>query len=227
MHDFRWAVRWLRRNPLFAVAVVAILGLGIGASTAAFSITDAVLLRPATDSARRSLVRVEEKSTKRSIFGMPAKDYLRWRDRSDVFQTSAPFVKDMVTLGGIDRPDQMFALRTEGRLFTMLGARAAIGRALLDTDDAAGDVVVIADRLWERCSIATRALWGGMSLLQTSLTPSPRDAAGIRVSHGGSGDVDGGAADARADAGGVGGGSAARSAVGGGAERDADCGAST
>ena len=56
----------------------------------------------------------------------------------------------MVTLGGIDTPDQMFAIRTEGRLFTMLGARAAVGRALLETDDGAGDVVVIADRLWER-----------------------------------------------------------------------------
>jgi putative ABC transport system permease protein len=150
MHDFRWAVRWLRRNPLFATAVVAILGLGIGASTAAFSITDAVLLRPSVDRAGRSLMRVEEKSTKRAMFGMPAKDYLRWRDRSDLFQTSAPFVRDMVTLGGIDTPDQMFAIRTEGRLFTMLGARAAVGRALLETDDDAGDVVVIADRLWER-----------------------------------------------------------------------------
>ena len=99
MQDFRWAARWLRRNPLFATAVVAILGLGIGASTAAFSITDAVLLRPAADRAGRSLMRVEEKSTKRAMFGMPAKDYLRWRDRSDLFQTSVPFVKDMVTLG--------------------------------------------------------------------------------------------------------------------------------
>ena len=150
MQDFRWAARWLRRNPLFAVAVVAILGLGIGVSTAAFSITDAVLLRPAADLAGRALMRVQEKSTKRAIFGMPAKDYLRWRDRSDLFQTSVPFVKDMVTLGWVDTPDQMFAIRTEGRLFTMLGARAAVGRALLETDDDAGDVVVIAHRLWER-----------------------------------------------------------------------------
>jgi len=146
LHDFRWAVHWLRRNPLFATAVVAILGLGIGASTAAFSIADAVLLRPAADRAGRSLMRVEEKSTKRDIFGMPAKDYLRWRDRSDLFQTSAPFVRDMVTLGGIDTPDQMFALRTAGRLFTMLGARAAVGRALdlFDTHRRGGGVCVLA-----------------------------------------------------------------------------------
>ena len=150
MQDFRWAARWLQRNPLFAVAVVAILGLGIGVSTAAFSIADAVLLRPAADLAGRALMRVQEKSAKRATFGMPAKDYLRWRGRSDLFQTSVPFVKDMVTLGGIDTPDQMFVIRTEGRLFKMLGARAALGRALLETDDNAGDVLVIGDRLWER-----------------------------------------------------------------------------
>lgn len=73
-------------------------------------------------------MRVEEASTKRAMFGMPAKDSLRWRERSDLFQTSAPFARDRVTLGGIDTPDQMFAIRTEGRLFTMLGARAAVGR---------------------------------------------------------------------------------------------------
>ena len=39
--DLRWALRWLRRNPLFATAVVSILGLGIGANTAAFSIAEA------------------------------------------------------------------------------------------------------------------------------------------------------------------------------------------
>jgi len=50
-------VCWLRRNPLFAKAVVAVLGLGIGASTAAFSITDAVMLRPAADRAGRGLMR--------------------------------------------------------------------------------------------------------------------------------------------------------------------------
>ena len=63
IRDLRWAVRWLRRNPLFAAAVVSILGLGIGANTAAFSIADAVILRPLPYAHGARLVRVEETST--------------------------------------------------------------------------------------------------------------------------------------------------------------------
>ena len=150
LRDLRWACRWLKRNPLFAIAVVSILGLGIGASTAAFSIADAVILRSLPYGSSANLVRVEETSTKRASFGMPARDYLRWSDRSDLFQTTVPFIKDMVTLNAIATPDQVFALRTSGRLFSLLGVQAAVGRSLMQADDNSGDAVVIADRLWDR-----------------------------------------------------------------------------
>jgi predicted permease len=150
MRDLRWAMRCLRRNPLFATAVVLILGLGIGASTAAFSIVDAVILRPLPYRSAAQLVRVEETSSKRSLYGMPAEDYLRWSDRTDLFQTSVPFVKDMVTLTGVATPDQVFALRSPGRLFSLLGTPAALGRTLLESDDNSSAVAVIGHRLWER-----------------------------------------------------------------------------
>lgn len=148
--DLRWALRWLKRNPLFATAVVSILGLGIGANTAAFSIADAVILRSLPYGSSANLVRVEETSTKQVLFGMPARDYLRWSDRTDLFQTSVPFIKDMVTLNAIATPDQVWALRTSGRLFSLLVVRAAVGRSLMEADDNSGNVVVIADRLWDR-----------------------------------------------------------------------------
>ena len=150
LRDLRWALRWLKRNPLFATAVVSILGLGIGANTAAFSIADTVIPRSLPYGSSSNLVRVEETSTKRALFGMPAKDYLGWSDRTDLFQTSVPFIKDMVTLNAIATPDQVFALRTSGRLFSLLGARAAVGRSLMEADDNSRDAVVIADRLWDR-----------------------------------------------------------------------------
>ena len=150
IRDLRWAFRWLKRNPLFATAVVSILGLGIGANTAAFSIADAVILQSLPYGSSANLVRVEETSTKRALFGMPAKDYLRWSDRTDLFQTSVPFIKDMVTLNMIATPDQVFALRTSGRLFSVLGVHAAVGPSLMAADDNSGDTVVIADRLWDR-----------------------------------------------------------------------------
>lgn len=150
IRDLAWALRWLRRNPLFATAVVSILGLGIGANTAAFSIADAVILRSLPYGSSANLVRVEETSTKRALFGMPARDYLRWSGRTDLFQASVPYITDMVTLNAVATPDQVFALRTSGRLFSLLGARAAVGRSLMEADDNSGDVVVIADRLWDR-----------------------------------------------------------------------------
>jgi predicted permease len=150
IRDLLGALRWLRRNPLFAAAVVFILGAGIGANTAAFSIVDAVLLRPLPYRSPSNLVRVEETSPKRAQFGISAADYLRLRDRTDLFETSAPYLKDMVTLTGIATPDQVFALRTSGRLFALLGTRAALGRGLVEADDGSPHVAVLSDRLWQR-----------------------------------------------------------------------------
>jgi hypothetical protein len=56
----------------------------------------------------------------------------------------------MVTLTGVATPDQVFALRTPGRLFSLLSTPAAMGRALMESDDNSSDVAVIGHRLWER-----------------------------------------------------------------------------
>ena len=76
--DLQWAFRWLRKNPLFAVAVPAILALGIGANTAIFSIVDAVLLRASPYAAASRLVRIEETSAKRPQNRISSHDYLAW-----------------------------------------------------------------------------------------------------------------------------------------------------
>ncbi len=74
--DLLWAVRWLRKNPLFTAAVTAILALGIGANTAVFSIVDAVLLRPLPFESSSRLVRIEEAGAKGAFTLVPAQDYL-------------------------------------------------------------------------------------------------------------------------------------------------------
>jgi predicted permease len=150
--DLVRACRWLRHNPLFALAVTAILALGIGANTAVFSIVDAVLLRPLPYDVADRLVRVDETTTKWPISGFPYEGYLRWKDRTDLFERTVPFAKDFVTLTGGAQPDQVVSVRTGGGLFALLGVQARLGRTLLDSDDnpASPKVVVLGDRLWRR-----------------------------------------------------------------------------
>lgn len=152
LRDLIRAVRWLCKKPLFTASVIGILALGIGATTAVFSIVDAVLLRQLPYESSGRLARIDETATKRPISGVPAADYLRWRDRSDLFETTVPYLKDTVTLTGAGDPDQVIALRASGALFPLLGVHARIGRALVEPDDEPGSakVAVISDRLWQR-----------------------------------------------------------------------------
>src|SRR5437588_4237865 len=127
--DILWALRWLRKSPLFATAVIVILALGIGANTAVFSIVDAVLLRPLPYASADRLVRVEEGSNMQGLSGVSAQDYRRWRDHPDLFATTAPYVRDIVTLTGSGDPDRVIGVRSSG-LFPMLGVHARLGRTL-------------------------------------------------------------------------------------------------
>ena len=157
--DIVHAFRWLRKHPLFAVSVIAILALGAGANTAAFSIVDAVLLRALPYESSAGLIRVQATSPKRAIIGLSAADYLSLiaetqgaQTQGALFSKTVPYVRDMITLTGAGEPDQFFALRTSGALFPLLGVRPRLGRALSDSDDQlnAPNVAVLSDRLWQR-----------------------------------------------------------------------------
>src|SRR5271156_3898784 len=140
--DLLNALRFFGKNPLFALAVTAILGLGIGANTAAFSIVDAVLLRPLPYKSSERLVRIEEVSTKLVIKIIAAEDYRFWGNRADIFEKTAPYRKDVLTLtnlsGNLGEPEQVFAERASAQIFSLLGVPARLGRSLVDSDDAPG-----------------------------------------------------------------------------------------
>ena len=144
--DLRWAVRWLSRNPLFTAAIVVILALGIGVNTAVFSVVDAVLIRPLPYKSPARLVRIEETTTKRPNIGITAAEYLQWRERADLFGSTAAYVRDMVTVGD-EPPDQVWMVRATSGLFPMLGTRPRIGRAPSETED---NVILLSDRYWRR-----------------------------------------------------------------------------
>ena len=152
VRDFVHGFRWLRRKPLFTVAVTVILALGIGANTAIFSIVDAVLLRPLPYRSPERIVQIEQTIPKRRNTLVPASAYLLLRERSDLFEQVLAYRRNMVTVTGGSEPDQVFALRTSARLFSFLGVSARLGRSLVDSDDAfdAPNVVVLSHRFWKR-----------------------------------------------------------------------------
>src|ERR1700722_2353611 len=160
--DLLWALRWLGKNPWFLAAVVAILGLGIGASTAVFSVADAVLLRPPPYRSSERLVRIEQTTPSQVMSVIWVDDFIFWEDRAHLFEKIVPYRRDIATLTYAGVPDQAFAVRTSAQLFSLLGVPARLGRSLLDSDDASNgpNSAVISDRLWRRTFDADRRVIG-------------------------------------------------------------------
>jgi predicted permease len=150
--DLLHALRWLSKHPWFLAAVIVILGLGIGANTAIFSIADAVLLRPLPYQASARLVRIEEQTPKWVMSVISADDFRFWQNSPDLFDKTVPYRRDIATLTYAGVPDQVFAVRTSAQMFSLLGVRPSLGRTLADADDLpnSANSAVISDRLWRR-----------------------------------------------------------------------------
>src|SRR5262245_58652658 len=140
--DIRYALRQLRRNPLFTSVAVVTLALGIGANTAMFSLVHGVLLRPLPYADADRLVTT----------GLSLPDYEDLQASVGSFDDVAVWASNLFTLGSSTDPapgsEQIMGAIVSKRFFPMMGA-AALGRALRP-EDAPRDVVVLAHRLWER-----------------------------------------------------------------------------
>ena len=122
--DIRYTLRLLRRTPGFTAVAIATLALGIGASTAIFTIVDVVLLRPLTFAEPQRLTMIRPTSGSRVS---PA--YLHdWRLGSRAFRDMAGWDDVRANLTGEGEPLEVLADRVTTNFFTVLGARALLGR---------------------------------------------------------------------------------------------------
>ena len=113
--DLSYTARMLRRSPGFAFTAVLIIALGIGATTAAFSVTDFVLLRPLPFPEPHRLVRLYEKTPTYSHLELSAANYRDWKQGSTIFDSIGLYHLLAANMLGAGEP-----LRVEG---------AEIGRA--------------------------------------------------------------------------------------------------
>jgi putative ABC transport system permease protein len=154
--DLRYAVRSIRRRPGFATVVVLTLALGIGATTAIFSVVNGVLLRPLPYPEPERLVLLRGEPTDGDIEKVgPATsypDYTDFRARATSFAALAAVRTYPATLTGPGgEPARVRATHATSDLWAMLGARAAIGRGLLPDDERpdAPAVAVLGHALWQ------------------------------------------------------------------------------
>jgi putative ABC transport system permease protein len=150
-HDLHYGARQLRRNPTFTVVAVLTLALGIGGSTAIFSLINGVILRPLPfpepDGLFSILTQVGEAPPTQTSY----RSYLDWRERSTAFQELAIFDSSSCLLTGADDPERVVAALTSAGFFSVLRAAPALGGTFTKAQEHhRAAVVVVSHGLWQR-----------------------------------------------------------------------------
>ena len=149
LHDARLALRALRRQPGFAVAAMLTLALGIGATTAVFSVVYGILLRPLPFPESDRLVQVMALDDDVEWTASPP-DFVDWRAQAASFEALAAVNTGAFALTG-DGPAQQYAgASVTAGYFTVLGVAPALGRGFIEANEVPGTnfVVVISDAVW-------------------------------------------------------------------------------
>jgi predicted permease len=154
--DFRYALRVLSRAPSFAVAVIAVLALGIGANTAIFSIVNAVLLRPLPFADPDRLVRLFHEPPQAAFpgihrFSVSPANFYDWKRGAGLFEGMAIYRFRQFTLVGSGNAETVVAGAVGSDFFQVVRARPLLGRVFLAEEDtpARGHVVILSNGFWK------------------------------------------------------------------------------
>src|SRR5262245_53059147 len=152
--DLRYGVRMLLKNPGFTMIAVITLALGIGANTAIFSLTSALVLRPFDFQDLDRLVWVYETAPEQGNFpsGVSPADFADLSRQQKVFSNLAAFRLSNSNLTGVGEPERVWNSEVTAEFFRTLGFEAALGRAFLPEEEQAGrgQVAVLGYGLWQR-----------------------------------------------------------------------------
>ena len=150
--DLRYAARTLIKSPGFAAAAAATLALGIGATTAVFSLVHGLLLRPLPFSNQDSLLLISESTRWNSSSSVAYPNFLDWRARQRSFSSMGVMRPQEFNLTGGDMAERASGAMVSHDLFHTLGVRPTQGRLFAPEEDAPGAArtVLIRESLWRR-----------------------------------------------------------------------------
>ena len=151
--DVRYAARGMRRDPGFTAVACITLALGVGATTAMFSVVSAVVLRPLPYHDARRLVQIWTDDRGRGLHRehTASRTIADWRDANHTLTDVAFYSAGRATIGEGTSRERTRGAFVSGNLFPVLGVVPLRGRALSPADERdAADVVVISHSLWQR-----------------------------------------------------------------------------
>ena len=152
--DLRHTIRRLARTPVFTLATLVTLALGIGANTAIFSVVNSVLLKPLPFPEPERLIGVWQTAPGVNIKDLNASiaDYITYREDSKTFADVAIWNGRSVTVTEFADPERVDGISATFSLLPMLGVRPLLGRGFTEKDNEGGspDVVMLSHGYWQR-----------------------------------------------------------------------------
>jgi putative ABC transport system permease protein len=150
--DVRYALRSLRRAPGFTLVTLLTLALGIGGTTAIFSVVDGILLRPLPYPEPDAIVSVARVSrTSRADGAFAAADFIDYKRDTRSFAALAGFRQDIIDMTGGTEPIRLTTLETTAEFFDVLGLPPLMGRVYSESDRPSGSrLTVIGERMWRQ-----------------------------------------------------------------------------
>jgi putative ABC transport system permease protein len=134
LHDLQHGLRVLRRNPGFSIVTIVTLGLGIGASTAIFSVVDAVLLRPLPYPNPRKIVAVWEQGADGRRMNLADPNFDDFRARNHTLRGLAEYAEVQLSVAGGSEPVRITGAVVSRDFFTAMGVQPFLGRSF-DADE--------------------------------------------------------------------------------------------
>jgi putative ABC transport system permease protein len=164
--DVRYACRTLRRAPGFAIVAVLTLALGIGATTAIYSVVDTILLQPLPFPDSDRLVHLVE-NVPSPVAGRPPvqrgvtyQEFREWRAHARTLEYAFAVGSSETVARTSDGMSRLWGGRVSANTFTMLGTRAFLGRTLEAADEASPNVIVLSFDTWQRVLHSNRDVVG-------------------------------------------------------------------
>ena len=150
--DIRYGLRGLLKHPGFTAIVVITLALGIGASTAIFSIVNSVVLRRLPYRTADRIVAIQEVNPEGKRGQSTSANFLDWRAQNTVFEHLAAIKTTTTNLALSDHAERLDLAQTNANFFDVFGIAPQYGRLFIPQDEQAGHepVVVVSNALWQR-----------------------------------------------------------------------------